>query len=367
MKDLSLYIHIPFCKTICTFCNFLTFAHKNKWIPDYINSLCQEIEIKAEQNPHYIIESIYFGGGTPSLIEPKYIEQVLTIIKKNFALAPDIEISLECNPESLDRERLEIYQKNRVTRLSLGVQSLNNKTLLKVARPHNADTTLKSLQLLKDFGWENFGCDLIMGLPYQTLSEFKTHLEKLLEFNPKHLSAYFLSYDTNRIDTFIKDSPAEEEQIKMYWHLQKRLSEKNFSHYEVSNYAQPNFECRHNLRYWNQQEYLGLGLGAHSYINSKVIENTRNFDLYLTNPMEIEDSYLLDQETLRMDYIMLNLRKNQGLNLQEYSKKFGQKALLNLKKLLIQNKIEGLEISENQVNLNNHGYLFADQIYKNLI
>src|SRR5690606_33437814 len=113
--------------------------------------------------------------------------------------------------------------------------SLNSKTLQKVARPHNAETTLKSLQLLKDFRWENFGCDLIMGLPYQTLSEFKNQLEKLLEFNPKHLSAYFLSYDTKRIDTFIKDSPTEEEQIAMYWHIQERLSQNNFSHYEVSN------------------------------------------------------------------------------------------------------------------------------------
>jgi oxygen-independent coproporphyrinogen-3 oxidase len=367
MKNLSLYIHIPFCKTICTFCNFLTFAHKNKWIPDYINSLCQEIELKAEQFPHYIIESIYFGGGTPSLIEPEYIEQILAAIKKNFALAADIEISLECNPESLDQKRLEIYQKSRINRLSLGVQSLNSKTLQKVARPHNAETTLKSLQLLKNFGWQNFGCDLIMGLPYQTLSEFKGHLKQLLEYNPKHLSAYFLSYDTNRIDTFIKDSPTEEEQIAMYWHLQEKLSGAGFRHYEVSNYAQAGFECRHNLRYWNQQEYLGLGLGGHSYINNEVSENTRNFDLYLTNQLEKEDSYQLDQETQRMDYLMLHLRTAQGLNLQEYLKKFGSIAIKNLQKQLIRAEIEGLKIEEERIYLNDQGFLFADQIYQKLI
>lgn len=367
MKDLSLYIHIPFCKTICTFCNFLTFAHKNKWIPDYINSLCQEIELKAEKFPHYIIESIYFGGGTPSLIEPELIEQVLTTIKKNFPLAPDIEISLECNPESLDQKRLEIYQKNRINRLSLGVQSLNNKTLLRVARPHNSEITLQALQLLKDFGWQNFGCDLIMGLPHQTINEFKTHLEKLLEFSPNHLSSYFLSYDTKRIDTFIKDSPAEQEQIQMYWHLQEKLSQAGFTHYEVSNYAKPGFECRHNLRYWNQQEYLGLGLGAHSYYNNQVSENTRNFDLYLKNPLEIEETYSLDEETQRMDYLMLHLRTSQGLDFQKFLQKFGPIALQKLQEQISQNNAEGLIKDQNRIFLNNQGFLFADQIYQKLI
>lgn len=367
-KTIGLYIHIPFCKTICTFCNFLTFANKNKWIPNYIEALEMEIEIKATNFLDYSIETVYFGGGTPSLIDPLYIVRILDAIRAHFDCQNILEISLEANPESIDLKRLETYAKAGVNRISLGVQSLNPKTLLKVARPHNDQAVFQALENIKAGPIQNFGCDLIMGLPYQTLPEFQEHLEILLKYKPTHLSAYFLSYDTKRIDTFIKDSPNEETQISMYWHLQKRLSESGFKHYEVSNYALPGHESKHNLRYWKQQEYLGLGLGAHSYFDQKVSENTRKFDEYLKNPLELEDSYPLDQDTQRMDYIMLRLRTNEGIQLKDFESKFGLTELNTLSK-----KAKSLDlpiqliVNDNQIALTNEGMLFADQIYQKLI
>lgn len=367
-KTLGLYLHIPFCKTICVYCAFLTFANKNRWIPEYIEALKVEIREKSKQFPNYQIESIYFGGGTPSLIEAELITEILKEIRQNFTLAKNVEISLEANPESLTAEKLHIYNESGIKRISLGVQSLNPKTLWKVARPHNEKATLKALELLKSTHWENFGCDLIMGLPYQTLTEFKKHLKIILSYHPAHLSAYFLSYDTKRIDTFIADSPNEDEQIKMYQYLVKKLRVEGFDHYEVSNYARPGFQCQHNLRYWNQEEYLGLGLGAHSYINKTVSENTRNFEAYLKNPLLLEDSYPLDTDTERMDFIMLNLRKAEGLDLKKYSDKYGEiSAQEIIKKAQPYSKSKHLNLTTKNIQPTNKGFLIVDKITRDLL
>lgn len=368
VKTLGLYIHIPFCKTICVYCNFLTFANKNRWIPDYIEALKREIREKAKTFKEYSVETVYFGGGTPSLIEGYFIQGLIKELRINFLLSKKVEISLEANPESLTLEKLNTYKNSGISRISLGVQSLNPKTLWKVARPHNEKATLKALQLLRDEQWENFGCDLIMGLPYQTLAEFQEHLEIILGFGPKHLSAYFLSYDTPRIDTFIKESPKEEEQVAMYQYLIRRLKKANFNHYEVSNYALPGYESQHNLRYWQRKEYLGLGLGAHSFINERVSENIRDFAKYLINPLEYEDQYDLDVETQQMDCLMLSLRTAKGLNLADYTEKYGNEAHRQLLlKSLSYTANKDLVIDKNHLQPTEKGFLILDRITKDLL
>ena len=367
-KSLGLYIHIPFCKTICVYCNFLTFANKSRWIVDYIEALKKEIIQKASAYNDYIIETIYFGGGTPSLIDAELVAGIISELRTNFCISKKPEICLEANPESLTSAKLDIYRQAGINRISLGVQSLNPKTLWKVARPHNEKASLEALTLLNKAKWGNFACDLIIGLPYQTLKEFKKQLETLLSYSPKHLSAYFLSYDTNRIDTFISDSPNESEQIKMYQYLVKRLKKAGFNHYEVSNYAQPGYECLHNMRYWQRQEYLGLGLGAHSFINETVSENTRKFEEYLKTPTSLEESYQLDQDTQRMDNIMLSLRTTTGLDLQKYSQNYGEPArnALVTKAKKYQTTKE-LKISNLRISLTDKGFLIADKIYQDLL
>ncbi len=366
-KTLGIYVHIPFCKTVCTYCNFLTFAHKNKWIPDYIAALEKEIVTRSRQYTEYKISTVYFGGGTPSLIEGELIEKIIQTIKTNFNCDTLEEIELESNPESLTKEKLEIYKRAGITRLSLGVQSLNAKTLLKVARPHDAKTIFRALDLIKTEGWVNFGCDMIMGLPYQTLGEFKDQLETILSYHPTHLSSYFLSYDTKKIDLFIKDCPQEEEQVDMYKHLIKRLKQGGFIHYEVSNYALPGYESKHNLRYWQKQEYLGLGIGSHSYVGEVVSENIRDFDKYLQNPMQYEETYRLDDDTERMDTVMLSLRQASGINLINYAKKYGKSETKELLKQAREYTGKHLIISKEFISPTEEGFLIIDKITKDLI
>lgn len=366
-KTLGLYLHIPFCKTICVYCNFLTFANKEKWIGAYVEALCSEIGQKSLNFPDYIIETIYFGGGTPSLIEAELIEKILQKIKASFQLSKKVEISIECNPESINSDKINKYRKYGINRISLGVQSLNPKTLWKIARPHDEKTTLQALESLKTSKFKNFGCDLIMGLPYQTLREFKKHLEIILSYHPTHLSSYFLSYDTKRIDTFIADSPKEDEQIKMYNYLVKRLEKAGFNHYEVSNYALTGYKCQHNLRYWSQTEYLGLGLGAHSYYNHQVCENTRRFDEYLKNPLAMEEQYTLDKETQRMDLIMLSMRQSQGLNLKNYTNIYGEAASVELLKCAKKYNLTHLKVTKNNIQPTQRGFLILDKITRDLL
>ncbi len=277
-----------------------------------------------------------------------------------------MEISAECNPESIDAKKLLAYNKMGLTRLSLGVQSFDKKTLLHIARPHDYPTILKALAAIQKSPIKNYGCDFIMGLPYQTIANFKKQLAKILSFKIPHLSFYFLSYDTRRIDLFKAACPSEEIQIKMYHHLSKSLKKAGYLHYEVSNYALPGFECRHNLRYWEQQEYLGLGLGAHSYYDSKCFENEKNFDVYLQNPANIHEEVTIDPELKKMDYIMLQLRTHNGIDLKKYQQKFGDFAELH-QKARPYLETGQLQQTKSRLHASEKGFLILDRITRDLI
>ncbi len=330
-KDLSLYIHIPFCKTICLYCNFLTFANKNRKIPEYVESLVREVRERARtygKKSDYKIQTIYFGGGTPSLIDPLLIKKVIQEIKKAFQVKKGCEITIECNPESVDAQRIKVYQASGITRFSLGIQSFNKDTLWRIARPHDAKMIFRALDVFKESGVKNFGADFIMGLPGQTLKSFKEEVETILKYEPTHTSFYFLSYDTKKIDLFIKECPDETTQIAMYEWLCKRLKRAEFLHYEVSNWARKGFESKHNRRYWEQKDYLGLGIGAHSIINGVMWENGSDFTAYFKDPMKITNEMDIDPDLRRMEFIMLRLRTNKGMNLKTYARMGDAKKLL---------------------------------------
>ena len=366
MKDLSLYIHIPFCKTICLYCNFLTFAHKNKKIPKYVESLIKEIESRSREYTNYKIETIYFGGGTPSLIESGHIQNILDSVRKNFQMSDDAEINIECNPESLDGGKLEDYLSAGITRISLGIQTFDKKTLWRIARPHDSATIFRALTSIQLSNFKNFGTDFIIGLPDQTLEKFKEELDTILGYNPPHLSFYFLSYDTKKIDLFASDCPAEEQQIAMYEHLTKTLKKMGYIHYEVSNYAKPGFECQHNLRYWNRREYLGFGIGAHSYIDEAVWENQTDFDAYLENPLLKPEKAPLDEELRKMDYIMLQLRTHKGINRTEYQKKYSDYEAL-LAKAEQYHATGKLLTDDAGIRASEEGFLILDAITRDLL
>ncbi len=366
MKDLSLYIHIPFCKTICLYCNFLTFAHKNRFIPQYVEALKNEMVTKSRQFSDYRVETIYFGGGTPSLIESEYIEQILQTIGKNFHTAPDKEVTIECNPESIDAPKLKKYSEAGVTRVSLGIQNFDRKILFRIARPHDDTTIFKALEAIRQSPIANFGADFIMGLPHQTLKHFQDQLEIILEQNIPHLSFYFLSYDTKKIDLFKADCPNDDTQIAMYEHLTKKLKNAGYVHYEVSNYAKPGFECHHNLRYWNQKEYIGLGLGAHSYIKGNCTENTKKFDEYLLNPTALDETVPIDEELDELEYIMLRMRTHEGIDIKEYTAKFNKTEEL-LEKAQQYVETGKLAHMKNRLMPTEEGFLIIDKITHDLL
>ncbi len=368
MKDLSLYIHIPFCKTICLYCNFLTFANKQRKIPEYVESLVREVGLRAQMygaKSGYSIETIYFGGGTPSLIDPLLIKKIIQEIKKTFRVKKGCEITIECNPESVDTKRMTIYQASGITRFSLGIQSFNKDTLWRIARPHDSTMIFRALDVFKESGVKNFGADFIMGLPGQTLKSFKEEVETILKYKPTHTSFYFLSYDTKKIDLFIKECPDEDTQILMYEWLCKRLKRATFSHYEVSNWAQPGHESKHNRRYWEQKDYLGLGIGAHSIIDGMMWENGSDFNAYLKDPMKITNEMAIDQDLKRMEFIMLRLRTNKGMNLKTYAQ------MGNVKKLLKDAApfIESGHVKRlgNSLRATESGFLILETITKRLL
>lgn len=362
-KKLGIYIHIPFCKTLCAYCAFPTVLNKGDRIADYVDALSKEITQRSKLFQDYSVDTIYFGGGTPSLLSSEHLERILLTVNEKFNLYSNVNIEIECNPESLNDKKIESFKKLAITRISLGIQSLNDKTLWKIARPHNSSTSVKALTALQKNNWKNFGCDLIIGLPYQTIESFKQDLVDIIAFNPTHISTYFLSYDTKRIDSFIEHSPSEEDQIEMYLSASKFLESQDFSHYEVSNFAKPGHESRHNLKYWNQEEYLGLGLGAHSFYNQTVFENNTIFEEYINNPSVRKDNLTLDHDLLAKDKIMLNLRKHEGLNIPEFQAVFGHNRtnnLLSVAENLI--KSNHLRIIENNLSCTNQGWLILNRI-----
>ncbi len=367
MKDLSLYIHIPFCNYICLYCAFSTFANKSGKITEYIKALNAEIKIKSSFYKTYIVKSIYFGGGTPGILKSEELGDILKSIKENFNISIDSEISIETNPESISDNKITQYYKLGINRINIGIQTFNEKTLLKICRPYASEIINGAITALSKNKIKNFGADLIIGLPYQTLETFKKDLETLTESKIKHISIYFLSFDTPKINLFIKDTPEENIQIKMYKMACATLRKNGYEHYEVSNFALRRYECRHNLRYWNQKEYLGLGLSAHSYINDYVFENENNFESYLNNPLHIIDSLHIDKDLKKMDYIMLHLRTNKGINLKKYQMIFGIKAkktLLNSAKKFLNTK--SLYLTKEILVPSEKGFLILDYITNQL-
>lgn len=379
MKNLSLYIHIPFCKSRCLYCNFLTFADKGDWIPDYIESLCKEIAGRSRNFEDYRVETIYFGGGTPSLIDPLLIKKIIQQIKACFKVKHGAEISIECNPESVDLAKLRIYKNAGVNRFSLGIQSFNDKTLRRIGRIADSKAIFKALGCFKKARIKNFGADFIMGLPQcglpilkkggmpgQTLTSFKLDVTTILKFIPAHLSFYFLSHDTPKINIFIKECPNEDAQIRMYEWLCKRLKKAGFIHYEVSNWARLGRECEHNKRYWNQQNFLGIGLGAQSCINDVLLENQRDFVKYLRNPTKIENRMAIDADMKRMEHIMLRLRTREGVDLNAYATLFGNTKEL-LKNTAQYIKSGHLKKSGRRIFATEKGFLILDGITRRLI
>ncbi len=330
MDKISLYIHIPFCAQKCLYCDFPSFARKDHLRKAYIEALNKEIISLREKYNNLEINTIFIGGGTPSVLEADELECLLKEVAK-LNMAKDIEYSMECNPGNLTEEKLEVMKNYGVNRISMGLQAKQDNLLKGLGRIHNYKTFKENFLLAKKVGFNNINVDLMFGLPNQRLNEWEETLREIISLEPAHISAYSLIIEegTAFYNLYENDKlklPTEEEERKMY-HLAKKILEENgFNQYEISNYAKEGKECRHNLAYWNMDNWIGVGSAAASYINGKRIKNISSVEEYINSINEkgeaVEEIINNSKNDNMEEFMFMGLRKINGIDENEFKKRF---------------------------------------------
>lgn len=278
MKEIGIYVHIPFCKQKCKYCDFVSFANKFEIQEKYINTVLKEVENCEKKD--FKVNTIYFGGGTPSLLESNLIIKVLNKIKEKFEVKENAEITIEVNPGTVNKKKLEQYKNNGFNRISIGLQSANNDILKTIGRIHTFEEFEECFEFAKEVGFKNINVDLMLALPTQKMEDLKDSLNKVISLKPNHISLYSLILEEGTIlEKEVIEGlyvlPDDDVERKMYNLTKKILEKSGYVHYEISNFAKKGFESQHNLNCWNQEEYLGFGLAAHSYFDKKRFSNTR--------------------------------------------------------------------------------------------
>lgn len=330
MDKISLYIHIPFCAQKCLYCDFPSFARKDHLRKTYIEALNKEIISLREKHNNLEINTIFIGGGTPSVLEADELECLLKEVAK-LNMAKDIEYSMECNPGNLTEEKLEVMKKYGVNRISMGLQAKQDNLLKGLGRIHNYKTFKENFLLAKKVGFNNINVDLMFGLPNQRLNEWEETLREIISLDPAHISAYSLIIEegTAFYNLYENDKlklPTEDDERKMY-HLAKKILEENgFNQYEISNYAKEGKECRHNLAYWNMDNWIGVGSAAASYINGKRIKNISSVEKYINSINEkgeaVEEIINNSKNDNMEEFMFMGLRKINGIDENEFKKRF---------------------------------------------
>lgn len=375
MKEIGIYIHIPFCIKKCEYCDFVSYCNKKEYVPQYINALKKEI--KNNINKEYKITTIYIGGGTPSSIEENYIADIIETIKlnmneENLKDFENIEVTIEVNPGTVNKEKLQVYKKIGINRLSIGLQETHNELLKSIGRIHTYEEFIKTYKLARKIGFNNINVDLMIALPNQTIQDIKENLEKITKLNPEHISVYSLileegtpfynKYNENKIKL-----PDEELERNMYWYVKNTLENNGYMHYEISNFSKKGFESKHNMNCWNQEEYLGFGLAAHSYNNRIRYSNTNSIEEYIKGSNKIihEEQTL---EDMQKEYMLLGLRKIEGINIQKFKNKFAQNPIFIFKEQL--NKLvdeELIIVDGNEIKLTNKGLDLANIVWEEFV
>ncbi len=374
MKELGIYVHIPFCKRKCAYCDFISFSGKARLIEKYVEALKREINKCKIGKEDYMVKTIYFGGGTPSFIESKYIVEILEAIKEKFNISKNAEITIEINPGTVTEEKLKDYYEVGINRISFGLQSTNSQLLKLVGRIHSYSSFLEGYNLAKKTGFKNINVDLMIGLPVQTLKDVQKDLSRIIELNPEHVSVYSLIVEEGtRIEEKIKNKelylPSEKLERKMYWEVKKKLEEAGYIHYEISNFAKAGYESKHNLSCWNQEEYLGFGLAAHSYFNNVRYSNTDDFEEYFDWP---ENSKIIHErqtdEDKQKEFMLLGLRKIEGVAISDFKNKFIENPIYLYRETLNKLVTQGLiEVDIDSIKLTNRGIDLANLVWEEFV
>lgn len=313
----SVYIHIPFCRNICSYCDFCKFYYNEKLVLNYLESLSNEIETRYQNN---IVDTIYIGGGTPSSLSISELDKLFSIIK-NIKVSNNLEFTIECNIEDITEEKMLFFKQNGINRLSIGVQSFQEKNLKLLERNYNKETIINNINIAKKY-FDNINIDLIYAVPNQTINDLKNDLELFLSADVRHISTYSLIIEDNtKLKIKNTDYINEELDREMYNTICNTLKKNGYIHYEISNFGKEGYESKHNLTYWKNKRYYGFGLGASGYIDNIRYTNTRSINKYLSN------SYVKEEEIITKDldasnYAILGLRTIYGVNKNNFYKTF---------------------------------------------
>ncbi len=371
----GLYIHIPFCKSRCSYCDFATDVYRNNdAVERYVSALCSEI-----QNSKFKIqdsfETVYFGGGTPSLLSSKQLEKILETIYKTFLIDENIEFTLEMNPATVSLEKLKDFKSLGVNRASFGVQTFDDKALKVLARGHDSRDARNTFELLRKAKFENISFDLIGGLPNQTLKDWEKNLDEALKMSPEHLSLYLLEIHegtplAEQIRTQRQPMPDEDLAGEMYEMMVEKVSEHGFNQYEISNFAKPTFESKHNNKYWLCEPVIGFGVSAHSFDGTqKRWSNERGTNQYVSlverGKSTIIETESLTQKQLSSEFAFLNLRLAKGLSLADFENRFGYDLRNKYSDALKQFENIGLlEFSGNSLRLTKKGFVYSNEVFE---
>lgn len=318
---LGIYIHIPFCRAKCGYCDFNSFPPMERQTEEYANELIREIKESPYRGE--AADTVFIGGGTPSLIPPYYIEEILTAVNGAFPFKADCEITTEANPESISREGLKAYKRAGVNRISMGVQSFNDSELKTLGRIHNSYQALTAYNMIREEGFKNVNLDLMFSFPGQSLESYEESLYRALELNPEHISAYSLIIEENTLfyKKYKNYQTNEDLDRIMYRKTNEILEAAGYGRYEFSNFAKPGYECRHNLGYWKRYNYLGFGLSARSFYNNIRFSNTDSFEEYLKGTKENYREALTEKDIIG-EFMFLGLRLKEGISFREFKELF---------------------------------------------
>lgn len=388
MKQLGLYVHIPFCKQKCLYCDFTSFDSKHQCVEEYMKWIKLELLQVADGNKSDYkngiddliqLSTIYIGGGTPSIINSKHIIEIIELIKNNFEVAENVEITIEINPGTVDKTKLQDYFNCGINRLSIGLQSTNNELLKTIGRIHTYQDFENTYTTARNIGFKNINVDLMIGLPNQTCIDIEKELEDIIYLKPEHISVYSLIVEEGtKLEQLVSNNklqlPDEEIERKMYWMVKHELEEAGYKHYEISNFAKPGYESKHNSDCWNQKEYIGIGIAAHSYTNGVRYSNIDSLEKYIENYQTSKELDNLifhekqNQESMMKEYMMLGLRKIDGISIKEFKAKFIENPIYVYRKQLERLvKQQLLEIEDDSIRLTTKGIDFANLVWEEFV
>ncbi|WP_127592128.1 radical SAM family heme chaperone HemW [Paenibacillus lautus] len=373
----AVYIHIPFCTNKCFYCDFNSYVLKDQPVMDYLRALDKEMELTVQANPPGRIKSIFVGGGTPTVLKPNEMEYFLQSVKRHFPEWSDrIEFSMEANPGTTDLEKLSVMREGGVNRISFGVQAFQNSLLTGIGRIHDTDDVYRSLENARAAGFDNMSIDLMFGLPNQTLDMLAESVDKALELGLPHYSIYSLKVEENTLfHTMYQRNqlplPDEEDELNMYLLLMERMKAAGYKQYEISNFAKPGFESRHNMTYWRNEDYYGLGAGAHGYVGRQRHVNIKGVNPYneaANQGLPRLESFEVSREEAMEDFLMVGLRVLDGVSRSRFRQQFGTSMEEVFAGPL--NKMVGaglLDSTDDGYKLSSKGILFGNDVFAEFI